>query len=206
MGRTSDAEQRLIEEATSLWYSRSYADVGVSEICDAAGVRKGSFYHFFPSKRDLALAVLDRHAQTFRERVVERVAAHEGTAMERLDLVGQIGAEFLAETAEATGTVCGCPVGNLAVELSTIDDTLRRRFDAMFRERIAFLRSLLDAAVAEGSLPAGTDTDLVAESLNAYYEGILAMAKTAGDAGLLRRLAPLAIGLVRAPEAAPVSS
>ena len=59
MGRHSDARERLIEAAGELWHTRSYADVGVSEICDHAGVQKGSFYHFFSSKRDLALAVID---------------------------------------------------------------------------------------------------------------------------------------------------
>ena len=59
MGRTSNARERLIESASELWHSRSYADVGVNEICEHAGVRKGSFYHFFASKQDLALAVID---------------------------------------------------------------------------------------------------------------------------------------------------
>src|SRR5262245_64796679 len=59
MGRTSDTRERLIESASELWHSRSYADVGVNEICEHAGARKGSFYHFFASKQDLALAVID---------------------------------------------------------------------------------------------------------------------------------------------------
>ena len=59
MGRTSDARERLIEAAGDLWHRRSYTDVGVGEICAEAGVQKGSFYHFFPSKQDLALAVID---------------------------------------------------------------------------------------------------------------------------------------------------
>jgi TetR/AcrR family transcriptional regulator, transcriptional repressor for nem operon len=54
MGRTSEARERLIGTAGDLWHRRSYTDVGVSEICETAGVQKGSFYHFFPSKQDLA--------------------------------------------------------------------------------------------------------------------------------------------------------
>ena len=69
MGRTSDARSRLIESAFALWFRRSYADVGVSEICAAAGVQKGSFYHFFPSKTDLAVAVVDEVEQQFRTEV-----------------------------------------------------------------------------------------------------------------------------------------
>jgi len=44
-------------------YARGYAAVGVQEICDQAGVNKGSFYHFFPSKQALVLAVIEAHTQ-----------------------------------------------------------------------------------------------------------------------------------------------
>ena len=40
-----DTKQRLLDAAFALFYARSYADVGVQEICEKAGVKKGSFYH-----------------------------------------------------------------------------------------------------------------------------------------------------------------
>jgi TetR/AcrR family transcriptional repressor of nem operon len=57
MGRKSDAHQRILEAGTALFQQRAYASIGVAEICAAAGVPKGSFYHFFPSKQALALEV-----------------------------------------------------------------------------------------------------------------------------------------------------
>ena len=59
MTQVHDTKQRLLDTAQKLFYARSYEDVGVQEICQEAGVKKGSFYHFFPSKRDLTLAILD---------------------------------------------------------------------------------------------------------------------------------------------------
>ncbi|HTO08336.1 MAG TPA: helix-turn-helix domain-containing protein, partial [Myxococcota bacterium] len=67
MGRTSDARERLIDEASRLFHARSYESVGVQELCDAAEVNKGSFYHFFPSKEDLAAAVIDAQWEATRE-------------------------------------------------------------------------------------------------------------------------------------------
>jgi len=58
MTQVHDTKQRLLDTAQRLFYARSYEDVGVQEICQEAGVKKGSFYHFFPSKRDLTLAIL----------------------------------------------------------------------------------------------------------------------------------------------------
>ena len=57
--KNTDAKQRILNSAQVLMLARGYAGTKVDEICEHAGVSKGSFYHFFPSKRDLTLAVLD---------------------------------------------------------------------------------------------------------------------------------------------------
>src|SRR3954462_2455870 len=61
MGRTSDARERILAAGAELFGQRSYASIGVAQICAAAGVPKGSFYYFFESKQALALAVIDEH-------------------------------------------------------------------------------------------------------------------------------------------------
>ena len=63
MSNTNDTRERIIVVAKSRFHNRSYADVGIKEICDMASIQKGSFYHFFPSKRDLVLAVIDEFAE-----------------------------------------------------------------------------------------------------------------------------------------------
>jgi hypothetical protein len=50
---------RILATAREKFHGRSYADVVIQEICQGATVQEGSFYHSFPSKRDLALAVID---------------------------------------------------------------------------------------------------------------------------------------------------
>ncbi|NNF95750.1 MAG: TetR/AcrR family transcriptional regulator, partial [Halobacteria archaeon] len=51
-----DTYQRIVDSAKQLMHASSYADVGVAAICEKAEVKKGSFYHFFPSKQELTLA------------------------------------------------------------------------------------------------------------------------------------------------------
>src|SRR3954447_7222689 len=63
MGRVSDARERLIQATIDLIWTESYGAVSVDAICDRAGVKKGSFYHFFKSKDDLVLAALEHHWQ-----------------------------------------------------------------------------------------------------------------------------------------------
>lgn len=67
--RSSDARQRLIDSATELFHVRSYGGVSVEALCRHADVRKGSFYHFFPSKRDLALAAITDLSEQVKEEI-----------------------------------------------------------------------------------------------------------------------------------------
>ncbi len=63
MGRTSNAKERLLQVAFDLIWRQSYGSVSVDDICDRAKVKKGSFYYFFPSKSDLAVAAYEEHWQ-----------------------------------------------------------------------------------------------------------------------------------------------
>ena len=64
-------------------HERGYTAVGVSEVCSQAGVKKGSFYHFFPSKLKLALAVIDRHSAG-SQAALEELVSGEAPPLERL--------------------------------------------------------------------------------------------------------------------------
>ena len=110
----TDTQQRILDAARELIYARSYADVGVAEICESAGVQKGSFYHFFPSKRDLTLAVLDAQYVSFKEHLLDRAFATDVAPLARLERFAKFVYEFQKQIAQATGRVLGCPVGNLA--------------------------------------------------------------------------------------------
>ena len=63
MGRTSDADERLMTAARDLMWEESYGSVTIDDICARAGVKKGSFYYFFDSKAALAVAAAFASAQ-----------------------------------------------------------------------------------------------------------------------------------------------
>jgi len=86
MGRTSNAKSRLIAMAMALMYVRGYTAVGVHEISTQAGAYKGSFYHCFPSKQALVLAVIDTYGAHIRG-LWEDVMTTDGSLRERLQRV-----------------------------------------------------------------------------------------------------------------------
>src|SRR5262245_56577141 len=59
MGRVSDARKRLMDAVLELIWTGSYGRTSIDQICDKAGVKKGSFYYFFESKCELAAAALE---------------------------------------------------------------------------------------------------------------------------------------------------
>src|ERR1700744_349655 len=71
MGRTSDSRQRLMDAAHSLIWGYSYGSVTIEAICERAKVKKGSFYYFFDSKSDLALAAINDWWDVRRALVIE---------------------------------------------------------------------------------------------------------------------------------------
>ena len=204
MGRTSNARERLIETAGELWHRRSYADVGVGEICAEAGVQKGSFYHFFPSKRDLALAVIDERWEHREGAEIAELMRFELPPLERLRVFLDRGLQQQFDL-KATIGACGCSFGNLAVELSGIDPVLRERLERLFSDWAGLIRIALDDAVAAGDIPP-IDTAQGARALLAYIEGLSVMVRAADDPAPVADLVPLALRLVGAdPDALPPS-
>jgi TetR/AcrR family transcriptional repressor of nem operon len=196
MGRTSDARTRLIAAAGDLWHLRSYADVGVAEICAEAGVQKGSFYHFFASKQDLALAVIDDRWEGGDRLRISSLLTCELPPLERLRVLLEQGLREQYDLKAATGA-CGCSYGNLAVEMSGVDPVLRERLDRLFTDWSGLIRLALDDAVATGDI-APIDTAQAARAVLAYLEGLSVMARTALHPDPVADLVPLAFRLIGA--------
>jgi TetR/AcrR family transcriptional regulator, transcriptional repressor for nem operon len=194
MGRTSDAKTRLITAMADLVHRRGYVDVGVDDVCRAAGVRKGSFYYFFPSKRDLMLAALDRQWE-LGGALFGRAFEADVPPLERIGRFFSIAAQASARTKATKGHVLGCPFGNIAAEVASTEPALRRRVDRAFCAIAAIVREALEDARSRGDLPANVNLKETADALVAYFEGLVLLAKTRNDPGLIDRLGVRAIDL-----------
>lgn len=154
----------------------------MDDLCAAAQVNKGSFYYFFPSKRDLALAVLDSQWERAQANTLEPAFAHDVGPLERFDRFFQRVAEH-----HTRPVVLGCPFGNLAVELGTLDESIRDRVRDILEGYRAYFKSTIEEAIAAGAI-GPVDADVASQALVAYLQGALLLAKTHNDAQIIRTL------------------
>jgi TetR/AcrR family transcriptional repressor of nem operon len=185
-----DTQQRILDSARELFFARSYADVGVADICEHAGVKKGSFYHFYTSKQALTLAVLDAHFVDIKDKMIDQAFAEDLPPLARLARFAEMAYQFQKQVSVQTGHVLGCPFGNLATELSTQDELIRERIQQIFAKLQSLVSSVLKTAQEQGAVPKEVDAVASAQAMLAYFEGVLLMAKNQNDPELIRQLLP----------------
>lgn len=196
MGRCSDARDRLLATAARLVHERGYTAVSVSDICEEAGLKKGSFYHFFPSKHALVLATLERFAEYQEARM--QAAAMGGVSV-REQLTGMLTGLYHGFIAarQAYGAAQGCALGNLAQEMAHRDAELRAALGSIFLRWQARLALTLEHANQRGELVVHNARG-AAEAIIAFMQGATLLAKATDDPEVFLRLAHGAIALAEA--------
>lgn len=187
MGRCSDARERLLETGARLVHERGYTAVSVADICSDAGLKKGSFYHFFRSKRDLVLAVIDRYAESYASLMTQCGTDCALPPREQLRRVFDLMHQSMVRGHREVGCMRGCPVGNLALEMADRDDLIRRKLSTIFAGWTAGLQRILAQACAQGELNVN-DPQGTAETLVAHAQGAILLSKAANDPGVFDRL------------------
>jgi TetR/AcrR family transcriptional repressor of nem operon len=187
MPRGGEAGERLVRVAARLFLGRSYESVGLIEICAAARTNKGGFYHHFSSKSDLAIAVVDHHTAALW-RLMDSAERRRRGPVNKLrssaDVVGGIQQELHG----FFGRVVGCPLGNLAVELATTDETAGRHVAWALEQWERRLALHCQEAAQVGRLRSGVDPDELAHQVMGTMQGAIILAKVGNrDPGLIPR-------------------
>lgn len=203
MGRTSDARARLLNVAFELMWDSSYGGVSVDQICDRAKVNKGSFYYFFGSKSDLAVAAYEEHWKQ-EQPDLDRLFSAQVPPLERLERWCERIYQGQKCRMEKCGRVCGCPYGSIGAELATQDDKIRQKAEEMLSRGARYIESAIAEAKREG-LVAVEDPKLAAEQVYAFVAGSILRAKIRNDAEVLKNLTPTVLAIVGARELAPRS-
>jgi TetR/AcrR family transcriptional regulator, transcriptional repressor for nem operon len=195
MGRTSNADEKLMDASLELMWEESYGSVTIDDICKRAGVKTGSFYYFYKSKADLAAAALEELWQKQWKPSLDEVFSPSIDPLLRLSgyLTGIYGK--LAEQKKEHGKVLGCPIFTVASEVSTQEvDVNAVGRDILSRKR-RYYESTIRDAVAQGAIEP-CDPAEQAFALFGLIEGMVSQARIMNDPEILRKLPEMALSLL----------
>lgn len=179
----SPTKEKLLDAAQRLMLAKGFPATTVEEICETAGLTKGSFFHYFESKDDLGKAVLDRYAERGLGALDTASFRRQSDPLKRI--IASI--DFWIDRINDPSTECGCLLGNFAQELSDTHPTIRAQCVQYFDRWTQMLKQDFDEAKSAYRPRAQIDTQGLAEHYVAVLEGALLMAKAKRDRKIFER-------------------
>jgi AcrR family transcriptional regulator len=167
-----NTRDRIILAGLRLFAAKGYQSTSIVDLLQEAGAHSGSFYHFFPTKQDLLLAVL----KTYRDGIEPMLLAPAWEGI--LDPIAKVFALLAVyrRALENSGCTYGCPIGSLALELHEPDPPVRELLSVNFSGWVSHIRACLDAAGSR--LPRSVNTEQLAMFVLTTMEGGVMQART----------------------------
>jgi TetR/AcrR family transcriptional regulator, transcriptional repressor for nem operon len=197
MGRVSDAKERLMNAVMELIWTGSYGTTTIDQICDKAGVKKGSFYYFFESKAALAETAIRAEWEVYRAEL-DRTFSPTTPPLERLRRYAELGYQEQLELKQKHGYVLGCPMCSLGAEVSTQEANLRQLIHEIMNQSRLYLETAIRDAHAAGTAVA-PDAAAIARIVYAYIEGLMTQARIQNNVELLREMFDGVCTILRVP-------
>jgi len=168
--------EKILQAAFHEIHRQGFRAAAVDRILADTGLTKGALYHHFPNKAALGLAVIDEVVRLWIDETWLRPLDHVEDPVEGLIELLEPG-RFAADL--------GCPLNNLAQEMSALDEEFRDHIAALFDGWRAELARRLDAGREAGFVRRDADCAEVAAFVVAAIEGITGLAKSSRDSGVL---------------------
>jgi TetR/AcrR family transcriptional repressor of nem operon len=198
MGRVSDAKQKLMDAVQELVWTGSYGTTTIDQICDKAGVKKGSFYYFFDSKLELALESMDARWESLRPEF-DGIFSATVPPLERLQRYCEFNYRIQSEIRAQYGRVLGCPQVSLGCEVCTQEDELQKKIQSFMDYKCKYIEAAIREANAAG-LTKVADPAHMARMTMAYMQGLLTQARIRNDLEVIRDMAPGVFSLLGVKE------
>lgn len=184
--RTREPEltrQKILGAAFHEIYRRGFQAASLDRIVAEAGVTKGALYYHFPDKASLGYAVVD---DVIRGELLERWLGPLEEATGDMLAFLQRAFRLRGKNVTSDDVELGCPLNNLAQEMSPLDDDFRRRIEAVFDEWRDAFASAIERGKAAGTVRGDVDAKQVAAFLVAAAEGSFGLAKNARSRKMFR--------------------
>ncbi len=168
----SPAREKLFEAAQTLILEKGFAGTTVDDICKASKLTKGSFFHYFKSKENLGVRLLEKYCASSKEMFACGCCQEEKDPLKRI--YGFL--DYMIGMSKKGGGK-GCLLGSMAQELSDTHPEIRSICCRGFSEIAAHLESDLKAAKAKYAPKASFDPKSLAEHFVTVLEGSMLVSK-----------------------------
>lgn len=163
----SSKKQEIIRIAREVIHSKGYQATSVSDIMTATNIGKGQFYHYFQSKHDLGLAVVEDLVKDWEGQLIIGILNTSDDPVTKLNRMLE-----WAETSHAEMEIkYGCAMGNLAIEMSAQDEEFRVKIKEFFIHWVNSVADILTEMIKDHQLDESINPKKNAESIVAMIEG-----------------------------------
>ncbi|MGN7611277.1 TetR/AcrR family transcriptional regulator [Magnetococcales bacterium HHB-1] len=174
--------RRLLKSAYEEIYRHGFQATSLNTVLKRANMTKGALYHHFPNKNALGHAVIEEMLrETFEEGFLQYLHQKDNFIdgfIHALDQgIKERGQELLN---------LGCPLNNLAQEMSPLDETFRTRIEATFSWVLDQFANGIRHDQQQGKIKADEDPNQIALFLLAAMEGCLGLAKNSQSLTMFR--------------------
>lgn len=163
----TDTREQILATGEQLILGKGFSALGLAELLATAGVPKGSFYHYFPSKEEFGVALLQRYFSAYAEKMQALVDRQDVGAAQRL-------LSYFAEWKSiSTDSQCQklCLAIKLAAEVSDLSEHMRHTLATGMRTITGYIEELLRQTRQQGQLAADTDVAALASNLYSSWIG-----------------------------------
>lgn len=193
--KKGQAQDKVLRTAVRLFYRQGYPNTGVNQIIEESGVAKSTFYQWYPSKDDLAMAYLNHYGRMLTSRL-SRLLDRSKSVREFYFRWGRI----LRRDVIAFGEYHGCPFLNFAAQIHPGNPKLDQIPGQTMQHWIDLVDARLERAVQAGELGAGLDTALLARRVIHAFSGAQAMWRLTHDPACILDLENVLVRMTFGPE------
>jgi TetR/AcrR family transcriptional repressor of nem operon len=165
--KESGTRERILEVGAKAISDKSFNSCGLSEILSLAKVPKGSFYHYFQSKEDFGVALIEKASEEFVEVLRPILSDRKKSPLQRLRALFELNREHCVEN----GAARQCLIPKLALETSQLSEPVHAAVKCAYDEWCALLARVLREAQAAGEVSKKRDPERLASLLVMFWEG-----------------------------------
>lgn len=172
MSKPNDMRQHILDVARNLMTIKGYTAVGLAEVLSAAGVPKGSFYHYFRSKEEFGKALLEEYFSEYMSRIIPILSSQESGA----DALRRY-FEYWVETQGNDLPQQKCLVVKLGPEVCDLSEDMRGVLEKGTSSIVGALAACISRGVEDGSIKSALESTALAQALYQLWLGASLQAK-----------------------------